>query len=262
MSRVLVIAFFVLLYGTIVSASIERMTVVGRVAPTGQARIRGIVALWEAEKGPPDPRRFIAPPFAFDSLEADGSFRLQAPPGEYYLGALVRRTPGPATGPPREGDLVFMSPHPQGASLKVALREGGGHLDVGVHKDFWEYAGFDPQHRTGVSGKVTTRAGQPLADLLVFAFPTKEMSGRPLGVSERTDEEGRFKIRLRGGETVYLRVKESFVGGRPREGEYMGVYGDENPTPVAVDTGEVVSDITIQALKIPPLPAGKAPPGT
>ena len=261
MARVLLSFFFILLWGALAGAETQRATVVGRVSPPGESNVRGIAALWEAEKGAPDPRRFIAPPFAFDSLQADGSFSLEAPPGEYYLGALVRRTPGPATGPPREGDLVFMSPDPRGASLLVTLPEAGGSIDVGVHEDFWRYTGFDQHFDTGVAGKVTTLEGEPLPGLLVFAFPDAGMSGRPLGISGRTGADGSFRIRLRGGETVFLRVKESFVGGRPLEGEYMGVFGAGSPQPVTVEKGQVVSGIVIQALKVPPLPAGKGPPG-
>lgn len=241
---------------------VELGTICGRLQVAGVERYSGVASLWNADQIPmPDPRRYILIPSQAGPLEADGSFLLRAPVGRYYLGAVLRQTPGPQLGPPRVGDQVFMTPDTQGEALVVEVT-ADGKVDVGCQGSGWIYRGFSEEAVTGISGQIVAADGQPLKDMLVFAFLDPEMSGQPLAVSTRTGADGSYLLRLPGGGEVYLRVRDNYGGGAPMAGGVMGVYGNAVPRPVAVVGGKVLTGIDIPTLVIPALrPADKEPSG-
>lgn len=213
---------------------------------------RGVASLWETSGPAPDPRRYIVIPVSVTSLKPDGSFVLSAPPGRYYVGAIVRSSSESRIGPPRPGDRVFMTPDPAGKFKAVEVR-GGETLDIGVQGEGWIYEGFSKIEGPGISGRIVSVDGKPLPGLLVFAFRDPEMSGTPVAVSERTGADGSFLLRLPDPGTVYLRVMENYGGGRPADGGYMGVYGGGQPKPLTVEGEKTLKGITIDALRLPPM---------
>jgi hypothetical protein len=224
----------------------------GRLQHEGTDSYQGVASLWDLSLGKvPDPRRYIVIPSATAVLEADGRFELRAPPGTYYVGAVLRTTPGPPVGPPRPGDLVFMSPDAEGGHLKVEVRSGET-TDVGVRSGGWVYEGFAGETELAVEGTIRDLAGEPVAGLLVFAFADPGMSQQPVGVSERTDAQGRYLLRLGRAQTVYLRARESYGGGPLAGGGYVGVYGGAEPQALEVPDKGRVSGIDIEVLKLPP----------
>jgi len=103
-------------------------TVSGKVFVEGRENYRGLALLWRdcaaaGNLGKPD---FAA------ALAADGGFAVQAPPGDYCLGVLVRGREGKLSGPPRRGDLIFLTPGAEGEVCRITL-EAGSRLDVGGH---------------------------------------------------------------------------------------------------------------------------------
>lgn len=213
---------------------------------------RGVASLWETSGPAPDPRRYIVIPVSVTSLKPDGSFRLSAPPGRYYVGAIVRSNPESRVGPPRPGDRVFMTPDAAG-KFKVVEVRAGETLDIGVQDGGWIYEGFSKTEGPGIAGRVVSMEDKPLPGLLVFAFKDPEMSGTPIAVSERTGADGTFRLRLPSPGTVYLRVMENYGGGRPSDGGYMGVYGGGEPKALTVEGEKTVEGITIDALRLPPM---------
>lgn len=239
---------------------VELGTICGQLQVEGVERYSGVVSLWDADQIPmPDPRRYILIPSQAGALEADGRFLLRAPAGRYYLGAVLRQTPGPQLGPPRVGDRVFMTPDAQGEALVVELA-ADGRVDVGRQGGGWVYQGFSEEAVTGIAGKIVDAEGQPVKDMLVFAFLDPEMSGQPLAVSSRTGSDGKYLLRLPGGGEVYLRVRDNYGGGAPIAGGVMGVYGNATPRPVAVVGGKVLSGIDIRTLMIPATRTGEKGP--
>ena len=218
-----------------VEAAPERGTVSGCVERANHATYRGVAALWPALPGKaPDPRRAIRPPAVSTSLNNDGCFVLQAKPGDYFVGAVVRLTEGGWQGPPRPGDMVFLSPDAAGKNEVVTVRPGET-TDVGRHTLGWPYAGFSPANaQLSISGRLTDKDGKPLSGLLVFAFTDSTMSKEPLAVSEPSDSSGRYLLRLPEPAIVYLRVRENYGRRNPLDGGYMGVYGGASPQPVSV----------------------------
>ncbi len=220
------------------------------VLPVG-LECRGVASLWPGNEGRvPDPRRYLIIPFSAVPLSASCAFELTAPPGDYYLGALVRGTPGPEIGPPREGDLVFMTPDPEGKSLKVEL-VAGERIDVGRQDRFWSYAGMDDLRPPGVTGSVRDAEGRPVAGVLVFAFADPELTRQPLAVSARTGADGRYALRLDHPGGIYLRVKDDYRGGAPLDGGHVGVYGGAVPALVDVGADALVSGLDIQVFQVP-----------
>ncbi|WP_305041947.1 carboxypeptidase-like regulatory domain-containing protein [Geoalkalibacter sp.] len=243
---------FLLWISPLAAQSPEMGRVTGQLKHEGVDTYQGVASLWDVATGKvPDPRRYIVIPSATAVLEADGRFELRAPPGTYYLGAVLRQTPGPPVGPPRPGDLVFMSPDAAGGHLKIEVR-AEETTDVGVRTGGWEYAGFSGETELAIEGRVRDLAGEPVAGLLVFAFADPGMSQQPVGVSERTDAQGRYLLRLGRAQTVYLRARESYGGGPLSGGGYVGVYGGAEPRVVEVPEKGRISGIDIEVLKLPP----------
>lgn len=231
-------------------------TVSGQLQVPGLERYCGVVSLWNADQIPmPDPRRYILIPSLAGAVEPDGRFLLRPPPGRYYLGAILRLTPGPPMGPPRVGDRVLMTPDVEGEALVVEVA-ADATVEVGRQGGGWIYQGFSEEAVTGVSGEVVDAAGLPQQGLLVFAFLDPDMSGQPLAVSARTGADGRYLLRLPGGGEVYLRVRDNYGGGAPINGGVMGVYGNGVPRAVAVLPGKVLAGIDIPTIVIPATRSG------
>ena len=248
-------------------AAAEETTATGKVRGclelANQATYRGVASLWPARPGKgPDPRIAIRPPAVSIPLDADGCFTLQARPGDYFVGAVVRLTEGGWQGPPRPGDLVFLSPDAAGKNTTVTVRPGET-TDIGRHASAWPYAGFSATTSAlSISGRLTDPDGKPLAGLLVFAFTDREMSGEPLAVSEPSGADGRYLLRLPEPATVFLRAREHYGRRSPLEGGYMGVYGDASPQPVIISANSDAPPRDIEVFLIPAQRGSSRPAAT
>ncbi len=234
------------------AADAPMSTVIGRIQASGVETYRGVAALWDgSEERIPDPRRYTIIPYSVVPLAPDGSFEMKVRPGRYYLGAILRTTPGPAMGPPRPGDLIFLTPDKEGNALLVEL-QADTRIDVGTHAKSWRYAGFRADDGIRISGRVTDDQGEPVPNLLVFAFADRSVSEMPLAVSERTDAEGRYLLRLDRPGEVFLRVRENYGGGTPTQGGYMGVYGGRTPALLRVSEQGEITGIDVTVFRLPP----------
>jgi hypothetical protein len=220
------------------------------VCPPEQA-CSGIAVLWPAdEERIPDPRKYTVIPASVSPLKEDGRFDLAAPVGDYFVGAILRNTPGPLMGPPRPGDQVFMTPDLAGTAVRVSLT-AEQTSEVGVHAEGWVFQGLNEQISMGVRGQLLGLDGQPVPGLLVFAFADQEMSRVPLAVSARSDAGGRFVLPLAKPGKVYLRVRKTYRGGRPEPGDHVGVFGGNLGAPLLIEEGRVIEGLKIQVRKIP-----------
>ncbi len=235
--------------------------VTGCVEAEGIDQYRGVASLWDAKDGRvPDPRKYIIVPAAVVGLGADGCFNLLAPAGQYFVGAIVRNSPGQPMGPPRNDDLVFMTPRLDGSAVKVEIVPGEA-VDLGLQAGGWPYAGQGDDMTMGIVGRTVDAKGQPVPGLLVFAFADPEVSGSPLVVSERTAENGWFRLRIDRPGKVYLRVKENYGSGAPGAGSYMGVYGGVVPVAIDIRPVSVVEDVLVEVKQIPETMTGARKPG-
>ena len=221
----------------------------------------GIAVLWEKTAGAvPDPRRYTVPPGVVSPLQVDGGFELEAPPGDYYVGAFLRKSPGPKMGPPRPGDLIYLTPNPAGEAQEVTVI-AGRTADAGTHREAWSFNGMTDPAETGIVGQIIDMNSQPVAGLLVFAFADAELSSSPQAVSTRTDADGQFILPLATPGIVYLRVRKNYQGGQPLPGDYIGVFGGAVPKALSVTEGRRIKGVRIQVLQLPELMNNKNPSG-
>lgn len=225
----------------------------GCVEIAGHAVYQGVASLWPGGSGKgPDPRRAIRPPVVSGPLGADGCFTLQAEPGEYFVGAIVRLTDGGWQGPPRPGDMVFLSPDASDQNTIVTIRPNET-VAIGRNAAGWKYSGFDPSASPlTISGKLATRDGKPLSGMMVFAFTDSTLSKEPVAISEPSDSDGRYLLRLPEPVTVYLRARDHYGQRSPLDGGYMGIYGDGTPLPVTVAADDDPSTYDLTVIQIPP----------
>lgn len=234
-------------------------TLAGQVlGPEGKPLANGTVFFFSATVGPPPmPERYWRVPDELGQLDGEGRFSVQLLAGDYYIGA-IKRQQGTEIGPPREGDLFLTSRDGQGAPRSFTVKPG-------VLSDAGILAGAVPftasllkdEAATGIAGRVLSPAGLPVAGALVFGFVTPTMLSKPLYVSDRTDKDGAYLLRVGEGGTYYLRVRDIYGGGVPETGMLMGSYGGATPKPVAVTPGSVTRGIDINAM-----PFSRKAPGT
>ncbi len=242
---------FVLLSGPGLSAEPGMGTVRGKILVPDEQYCRGVASLWDGSAGrSPDPRRYVIIPLFAVTLNPSCEFEFLVPPGQYYVGALLRRSPGADVGPPRMHDWVFMTPDAEGGATRIELA-AGQTVDLGTRGDGWIFRGMTEEPVLGVTGQVRDRAGKPVAGVLVFAFADAEMSEAPLAVSGRTDAEGRYLLSIDRPGRVYLRVKDDYGGGAPGEGGYVGFYGGTVPAAIDVPAAGVVKGLDIVVFQIP-----------
>ena len=213
------------------------------------------VLLFDADNGPPpSPASYWRIPDYSVSSDAKGRFVAQVPHGTYYLGAVIRSN-GQKVGPPVEGDLLLNVFDDAGAAKKFVVSDKP--LDVGTLADVVSLTDETKKtaHVSAIEGNISTDEGKPVQGGLVFAFTSPEMKGRPLFASGKTTPDGRFRLRVLGGGTYYLKVRQNYGGGPPPVGSLIGVYGGQDPLPVPVKHDEIVKGIKVTVTKF----AGQGP---
>ncbi|MBI5418648.1 MAG: hypothetical protein HZA60_01030 [Deltaproteobacteria bacterium] len=188
------------------SGTVEgRATVAG--APAGGVEIRFFVKAGEERTGTP---------FAVKAAGNEGAFRMELPPGLYYV--IARKTA-------REGgrDKVYKGEYSRNP---VSVRAGKAVSGVDIALAEMSSAGFVPQEGTGVSGTVLS-GGKPARDAYVYAYSTDAGTVRgPAYVAfARTDDQGRFRLLLREGSFVIVarrKGSENETGAMQPKGESGG----------------------------------------
>jgi hypothetical protein len=212
----------------------------------------GLIHFFNVETGPiPDPDRYWRVPDAIADLNDKGEFTIELPEGKYYMGAIKRVSGKKEVGPPLVGDLFFISSDKTG-SPKIYQVKRGEKIDIGTISEATPYKGWVMRDDiTAIEGKVLIN-GEPAEGALVFAYSAPRMFGKPDFVSDKSDKDGKYVLRVPEGGEYYLMVRDIYGGGPPQEGSLMGVYGKEKtPTPVKVYTGEAQKGIDIAAVKFP-----------
>ncbi|RJR19582.1 MAG: carboxypeptidase regulatory-like domain-containing protein [Nitrospiraceae bacterium] len=220
-------------------------TISGKIAEKGKGPLKGGMVLFFSEKSGPPPsatRYWRVPSHAF-SIDDKGSFKAVLPEGHYYMGA-TQKSSGEQLGPPEDGDLFFISQDKNGEP-KLHTVKGNKNLDMGVIAEAKPFSSktLVTEGITSIQGTITDEKGKPVAGMLVFAFPTPTMFGRPLFVSERTDKNGNYLLRLSGGGKYYLSSRANYGGGPPTAEQNIGSYAKGQP--VSIQTGETVKGINI-----------------
>ena len=188
----------------------------------------GVVSFFNAEKG-------VAPliagmhriPDIVGRMHPDGRFSLKLKPGSYYMGALIITNPGRGPGPPRAGEKFYYARDDKGDLREIAI-------GTGEEKDFGQVVVAPPDTFPAAKNLVTVQGrllmdkeGIPFAGGVVLV-KTNMNKQRPDFVSPRTDEAGRYEIKLPADTPYFLLGRERAVG-RPGPGSYVGTYGSNKP---------------------------------
>ncbi len=216
--------------------------------PDGRPLAGGKMVFFREGSGPPPcPSRFFRPPEEVAGIGDGGTFEALLPEGRYYISAVKKRTDD-LVGPPEEGDYVYPSPADLQGGQKIYVVKKGERTDIGTAKavPFERSSLALRDDVTAIEGTIRGPDGRPVPGAVAFAFPTKNLVGRPLFVSERTGSDGRYLLRVGEGGTYYVKIRTSRKGGHPEDGELIGFHGKDRPAPVALKTGEVVKGIDVQ----------------
>lgn len=233
--------------GTVFAADARTGTISGKVMISDELPMaNGLLFVFnEASGAPPSFDRYWRVPDEIATIDAKGKFTSVLAEGNYYLGAIKRKT-GEDVGPLQEGDL-FLPFFADGAPIKYSVT-GGSLTDLGT------ISGAVPFKKsilktgdgvTAIAGMVTDALGKPLENALVFAFMTPAMVGKPMFISDKTGRDGNYLLRVYKGGNYYLKIRNTYGGGAMKAGEVMGSYGQDNPVAVKVETGVTVNGINI-----------------
>lgn len=185
-----------------------------------------------------DPAKNFKGPGYFIQPVARGDFRLNLPPGDYYLLAR-KRMQGGQFGPIEIGDYFnYYYGNP------VHIEEGQVHevkIETVTRLSMLE---ADVVELQGINGQVVDAAGQPQAGLYVFAYRKAEMTGNPDFFSTPTGPDGHFEIALPDSGPYYLLARQAF-GGPAGGSELYGRLRTPAGEPMAVSVSTKQEEVVI-----------------
>ncbi len=209
----------------------ERSGVYGQLSYQGEPLEKAYLYVYK------DPSKNFKGPGYFIQPVARGDFRLNLPPGDYYLLAR-KRVQGGQFGPIAIGDYFnyyFGNPvHIEAGQLHEVKIETVTRLSM-LEEDV-----VDLQ---GISGQVVDVAGTPLSGLYVFAYLDAGMTGNPDFFSQPTGSDGRFDLALPEGGPYFLLARQAFGGPADNNelyGKLQGAGGSPQAVSVAKQKVEVV----------------------
>jgi hypothetical protein len=231
----------------------------------------GLAYIYNITSAPPPSRdRYWRVPDYVALIDAEGRFTAPVVEGRYCVGA-VKRVPDAATpsvpvrphvGPPQEGDYLLISADERGTPREYAVLKGALR-DIGtVEEGLPFHKVVNTGTGTSIEGTILSPEGLPLEGVLVFAFVTPSVIGKPLFVSDRSDREGRFVLNLFAGGTYYLKARNVYGGGPPRTGEAIDGKREEPLVAVSVKDGETSRGVSLEMRRFPgrgPEPRGIKP---
>jgi hypothetical protein len=254
MSVFRVILFMFVLTSASIAAAADGGRIIGTtMAMDGKPLAHGVVYFFnEASGPPPSSDRYWRVPDEIVTTDAKGMFSAVLSAGSYYMGAIKRaKSDSQEIGPPREGDLFLPLNNENGMPRIIEVQQGKT-VDLGsvtgailFRKDLL------PKNITGIAGTITDDKNRPLSGVMVFAFLTPAMVGKPLFVSEPTGKDGLYLLKVHQGGTYYLKVRNVYGGGAMKAGDILGSYGQGKPASVDVATGSVVKGIDIKGIQFP-----------
>lgn len=236
--------------------ALEEITVPGEGTITGEIKVKGkgsmgggtVFFFRETSGPPPSDSRYWRVPTDASSIDEHGRFIAMLPEGNYYMGA-IKRFSGEALGPPQHGDFFFISQDEKGNPRLHAVKKNTIN-DTGVISEAVPFNRdkLVTEGVTSIQGIIVDGEGNPVEGMLVFAFPTQVMFGRPLFVSERSKKDGTYLLRLYEGGEYYLSSRANYGGGPPTANQSMGSYA--NGQSIIVKTGESKKGIDITVRRV------------
>lgn len=219
---------------------------------SGKPMLHAMVMFYVKENGPaPSPERYWRVPEIVIPAGPDGAFTAELQAGDYYVGAIGRESSQLIPGPPVAGDYLALVRDKSGKPVVVSV-VAGKTIECGVLKGAPYHALRQKNNikTTTIEGVVTLKDGAAVPGAFVFAFHSPERGSKPVFASEKTDKKGRYRLRVDGDGTFYVKARETYGGGKPQNGELVGMYGENDPDPVTAASGKRVTGINVKLLPI------------
>lgn len=214
----------------------------------------GVVFLFDKLSGPPPSLvKYWRIPDRIVFAEKDGKFSIEVPEGTYYLHA-AKKNPDDDMGPAKVDELNYFHGDSKGEALPLIIKSGA-KLDLGLLHAVLLPVKMTASVRgtTALTGVVSDMDGKPVQGIMVFAYITKNTTGKPVFVSTRTDIDGKFLLGVHDGGTYYLKVRSVIGGGAPENGEFISA---EEPVMVTLKKEQKLGGITLKAKKFSRGPKG------
>ena len=226
----------------------------GRIlTKNGEPLVDGKVHFFREGSGPvPSQSHYWRTPDEKATIGNDGRFSVRLSEGRYYI-SVIRKISKDEMGPPVAGDLVYPDNRKElSKELQSFPVVNGEKTDIGTIAGVVPFKKHEREAKdsiTAIEGTVTDPQGHPVSGAIVLAFPTKNLIGKPLYVSERTGSDGKYIMKVANGGEYYLKSRTSLAGGQPPQGELIGIYGTgDSALAVKVKNGETVSGFGIRAI--------------
>ena len=186
----------------------------------------GVVSFFDAEKGiPPLIADMHRIPDMLGRMEPDGRFNIKLLPGSYYMGILIVTNPGRGPGPPRKGETFYFAKDTNGELRTFTLgtrEEKDAGVIIGAAPETFPLV----KNLVTIEGMLLKENGKPFVGGVVLVKSDMNKQ-RPDFISQRTGEDGKFRIQLPPDTNYYLLGRERLVG-RPVPGSYVGTYGSNS----------------------------------
>lgn len=215
--------------------------------------VNGKLFLFDKSKGPPPSQdKYWRVPDLISTIDEEGIFSVNVPKGTYYITA-AQKNPDDEMGPPGGSEYYYFHGDAEGNPRPLIITSGA-KLNLGVLTGVIVWTP-DMNKRdkgvTAIEGVVIDMEGKPVEGALVFAYLSKNITGRPAFISERTDKNGKYRLRVHDGGTFYLKVRSVFGGGAPETGEFLNITEDFEPDMVTLKKDQKLQGISLKVKKFP-----------
>ncbi len=206
----------------------------------------GTVLFFNDAKGPvPNEKLYMRAPEIIANTDTEGRFSITLPEGKYYIGGKKHLT-GKWNGPPREGDLFFISMD-ETEMPKAYLLSKGDSISVNIESGNTPYARPDSMDGiTAIEGIVSDINGNPVEDVVVFAYLTSVMGEELAFVSDYTENDGRYMLRVHEGGIYFLMVMGKFGTVTQNSGMIINYDSKEITDVLDVTSGKIKKDVNVK----------------
>jgi len=215
--------------------------------------VNGVAFLFNKSMGPPPSQdKYWRVPDLISPIDKDGKFSIDVPEGTYYLTA-AQKDPNGELGPPGDSEYYYFHGDGEGNPRPLIVTPGA-KLNLGVLTGVIVWTPDMNKRDKGITtieGVVADMEGKPVEGALVFAYLSKNITGRPVFISERTDNKGKYRLRVHDGGTFYLKVRSVYGGGTPEAGEFLNITEDFKPFSVTLKKDQTLQGINLQVKKFP-----------
>ncbi|MEN8135598.1 MAG: carboxypeptidase-like regulatory domain-containing protein [Thermodesulfobacteriota bacterium] len=251
----------------------------GLVSYQGVPLDHGVISVYNSQDG-----KFRGMGLFTNTIGADGLFRFNLEPGSYVVVARQKKAES-GIGPVMQGDLfcypatnpviiaeeqlceLAIECYPRD-NLEAYLAENAVNPQGRRHESRRQASLWNIQPETAqtailsrpttISGLATNLNGQPVADLIVTAYPALGIDLFQMHILRlitenraRTDHQGQYQIQLPGGGLYYLQARQK-IGEAPNRLEYYGLYEGNQNHAIRINPGEARSNVNIPVSRIMP----------